>query len=96
MSYQTKDACGIVYFYNADGRLHRDEDKPSVVGEWCRRWYRHGEFWREGGRPQEVLRLADGSWCEMWWSASNSFCRPVARQWHGPLEARGSMPTWLG
>lgn len=87
---QWTDACGVTYFYDAEGRLHRDEDKPAVVGPWCRRWYVHGELYREGGKPQELQRLANDDWVELWWSQNNNYFRPVKRQWHGTLEERTS------
>ena len=57
------DTQGVIRYYDASGRLHRDSG-PAVVypcGAYC--WYRHGVIHRDGG---PAIKRTDGK--EFWLS----------------------------
>jgi protein associated with RNAse G/E len=47
---------GTESWYNEDGLLHREDDKPAIIyhnGDKC--WCRNGKLHRDGDKPAEVL-----------------------------------------
>ena len=57
------DADGTQRWYDADGELHRDDDRPALV--WAngyQSWWQHGLRHRDGDRPAIVYANGDQSW----------------------------------
>lgn len=44
----------IVECWHWNGKLHRNGDKPAVVGGFHRNWYQYGNLHRENGLPASI------------------------------------------